>query len=90
MMNGDSMSTCSSRGEDCSAPQLPVSQLVSRRARHFQDEEADHDRDRTAFYRSELARLSARKGVPEVAVRKREFESRSQQERKPEKCNYPF
>ncbi|KAK3907946.1 Rho GTPase-activating protein 21 [Frankliniella fusca] len=83
MMNGDSTSlpsSCSSRGAEENQPHLPVIHLVSRRARQFEAGEEEDSTDRTSFYRSELARLSAKKGVPEVAVRKREFESRSLQE----------
>ncbi|KAE8744298.1 hypothetical protein FOCC_FOCC009021, partial [Frankliniella occidentalis] len=83
VMNGDSTSlpsSCSSRGAEENQPHLPVIHLVSRRARHFEAGEEEDITDRTSFYKSELARLSAKKGVPEVAVRKREFESRSLQE----------
>nr|CAD7428275.1 unnamed protein product [Timema monikensis] len=62
----------------------PKLQLVSRRARQFEtgqlvddEEEGAVVSDRTSLYRSELSRLSAKKSVPNVAVRKREFESRS-------------
>lgn len=73
-------SSCSSRGAEENPPHLPVIHLVSRRARQFESGEEEDGKDRTSLYRSELARLSAKKGVPEVAVRKREFESRSLQE----------
>ncbi|XP_046993985.1 uncharacterized protein LOC124606066, partial [Schistocerca americana] len=53
----------------------PELQPVYQRARQF--EEGLLAEDRTSLYRSELARLSAKKSVPNVAVRKREFESRS-------------
>jgi len=59
----------------------PVLQLVSRRARQFEtgrlDDEEGPPSDRTSLYRSELSRLSSKRSVPNVAVRKREFESRS-------------
>lgn len=59
----------------------PMLQLVSRRARQFEtgrlDEEEGRASDRTSLYRSELSRLSSKRSVPNVAVRKREFESRS-------------
>ncbi|PSN52317.1 hypothetical protein C0J52_08535 [Blattella germanica] len=59
----------------------PMLQLVSRRAQQFEtgklDEEEGPPSDRTSFYRSELSRLSSKRSVPNVAVRKREFESRS-------------
>lgn len=59
----------------------PMLQLVSRRARQFEtgrlDEEEGLASDRTSLYRSELSRLSSKRSVPNVAVRKREFESRS-------------
>ncbi|XP_069677566.1 uncharacterized protein RhoGAP19D isoform X4 [Periplaneta americana] len=59
----------------------PMLQLVSRRARQFEtgrlDEEEGPTSDRTSLYRSELSRLSSKRSVPNVAVRKREFESRS-------------
>jgi len=59
----------------------PMLQLVSRRARQFEtgrlDEEEGPPSDRTSLYRSELSRLSSKRSVPNVAVRKREFELRS-------------
>lgn len=59
----------------------PMLQLVSRRARQFEtgrlDDEEGPPSDRTSLYRSELSRLSSKRSVPNVAVRKREFESRS-------------
>jgi hypothetical protein len=59
----------------------PMLQLVSRRARQFEtgrlDDEEGLPSDRTSLYRSELSRLSSKRSVPNVAVRKREFESRS-------------
>jgi len=59
----------------------PMIQLVSRRARQFETGRLDDEEgllsDRTSLYRSELARLSSKRSVPNVAVRKREFESRS-------------
>lgn len=82
-MNGDSTSlpsSCSSRGAEESQPHLPVIHLVSRRARQFETGEEEDSTDRTSFYRSELARLSSKKGVPEVAARKREYESRNLQD----------
>lgn len=59
----------------------PNLQIVSRRTRQFESGRAvpeDEDEtlsDRTNFYRSELSRLSAKRVVPNVAVRKREFET---------------
>lgn len=57
-------------------------QIVSRRTKQFESgrpvpEEEGNDllSDRTNFYRSEIARLSAKRVVPNVAVRKREFET---------------
>ncbi|PNF34872.1 hypothetical protein B7P43_G03117, partial [Cryptotermes secundus] len=59
----------------------PMLQLVSKRARQFETgvlgEEEGPPNDRTSLYRSELSRLSSKRSVPNVAVRKREFESRS-------------
>lgn len=60
----------------------PNLQIVSRRTRQFEsgrpvpEEESEMLSDRTNFYRSEIARLSAKRVVPNVAVRKREFETR--------------
>ncbi|XP_071445903.1 rho GTPase-activating protein 21 [Hetaerina americana] len=62
----------------------PSLQLVSRRARQFESgevaEEGEAIVDKTNFYRSELSRLSSKKSVPNVAVRKREFECRGGKE----------
>ncbi|XP_017780003.1 PREDICTED: rho GTPase-activating protein 21-like, partial [Nicrophorus vespilloides] len=60
----------------------PNIQMVSKRARQFESgrlmtEDDPIMNDRTSFYRSELARLSAKKAVPNVAVRTREFETMS-------------
>ncbi|KAF4520925.1 hypothetical protein B566_EDAN008900, partial [Ephemera danica] len=54
---------------------IEVQQMVSRRARQFESGRVEEDR--TVLYRSELARLSAKKVVPDVAHRKQEFESKS-------------
>jgi hypothetical protein len=55
----------------------PLSQMVSKRAKQF---ESGHvEEDKTVLYRSELARLSAKKVVPDVAHRKQEFESLSKE-----------
>ncbi|XP_068082173.1 rho GTPase-activating protein 21 [Anabrus simplex] len=61
-------------------PQHQMLQLVSRRARQFETGVLEDDQspsDRTSLYRSELWWLSSKKSVPNVAVRKREFESRA-------------
>ncbi|XP_046391357.1 uncharacterized protein LOC124159528 isoform X3 [Ischnura elegans] len=62
----------------------PALQIVSRRARQFETGEVPDEGgavvDKTNFYRSELSRLSAKKSVPNVAVRKREFEYRGGKE----------
>ncbi|KAG8230306.1 hypothetical protein J437_LFUL008498, partial [Ladona fulva] len=63
----------------------PALQLVSRRARQFESgevvEEGETVVDKTNFYRSELSRLSSKRSVPNVAVRKREFETRGKESR---------
>jgi hypothetical protein len=60
---------------NCDVPVSPLSQTVSRRARQFESGQVEEDK--TVLYRSELARLSAKKSVPDVAYRKQEFESKS-------------
>lgn len=56
-------------------------QIVSKRTKQFEsgrpvpEEEDGSLSDRTNFYRSELSRLSAKRVEPNVAVRKREFET---------------
>uniref|UniRef100_A0A1B6CU09 Rho GTPase-activating protein 21 n=1 Tax=Clastoptera arizonana TaxID=38151 RepID=A0A1B6CU09_9HEMI len=59
-------------------PQLTHHTLVSTRAKQFERGCVDNELpDRTSLYKSELARLSAKRNVPNVAVRKREFEAKS-------------
>lgn len=58
-------------------------QIVSRRAKQFESGclMSDGDEptgDRTNLYKSELSRLSNKRSVPNVAVRKREFESKAE------------
>lgn len=48
-------------------------QMVSARARQFESGRTD---DKTDFYKSELARLSSKHNVPNVAVRKMEYEQK--------------
>ncbi|XP_065341601.1 rho GTPase-activating protein 21-A isoform X7 [Cloeon dipterum] len=55
----------------------PLSQMVSKRARQFESGQVEEDK--TVLYRSELARLTAKKVVPDVAHRKQEFESLSKE-----------
>lgn len=65
-------------------PVLPQGlQIVSKRAKQFESGRllSDDDEptgDRTNLYRSELSRLSNKRSVPNVAVRKREFESKAE------------
>ncbi|XP_061938514.1 uncharacterized protein LOC107994952 isoform X8 [Apis cerana] len=65
-------------------PILPQGlQIVSKRAKQFESGRllSDDDEptgDRTNLYRSELSRLSNKRSVPNVAVRKREFESKAE------------
>ncbi|XP_029037342.2 uncharacterized protein LOC114873310 isoform X3 [Osmia bicornis bicornis] len=85
--NGSS-SLPSSPGPDKKAndkfPALPQGlQIVSRRAKQFESGRlmSDDDEptgDRTNLYKSELSRLSNKRSVPNVAVRKREFESKAE------------
>lgn len=58
-------------------------QIVSRRAKQFESgrllsDEDEPTSDRTSLYKSELSRLSNTRNVPNVAVRKREFESKAE------------
>ncbi|XP_014474018.1 PREDICTED: uncharacterized protein LOC106744097 isoform X3 [Dinoponera quadriceps] len=58
-------------------------QIVSRRAKQFESgrllsDEDEPANDRTSLYKSELSRLSNTRNVPNVAVRKREFESKAE------------
>ncbi|XP_011140470.1 uncharacterized protein LOC105183805 isoform X6 [Harpegnathos saltator] len=58
-------------------------QIVSRRAKQFESgrllsDEDEPASDRTNLYKSELSRLSNTRNVPNVAVRKREFESKAE------------
>ncbi|XP_059469966.1 rho GTPase-activating protein 23 isoform X8 [Neocloeon triangulifer] len=55
----------------------PLSQMVHKRALQFESGQVEEDK--TVLYRSELARLSAKKVVPDVAHRKQEFESLSKE-----------
>lgn len=48
-------------------------QMVSMRAKQFESGKVD---DKTDFYKSELARLSSKHNVPNVAVRKMEYEQK--------------
>ncbi|XP_043265062.1 uncharacterized protein LOC122404847 isoform X2 [Colletes gigas] len=65
-------------------PALPQGlQIVSKRAKQFESGRllSDDDEptgDRTSLYKSELSRLSNKRSVPNVAVRKREFESKAE------------
>ncbi|CAL7940899.1 unnamed protein product [Xylocopa violacea] len=65
-------------------PLLPQGlQIVSKRAKQFESGRllSDGDEptgDRTSLYKSELSRLSNKRSVPNVAVRKREFESKAE------------
>ncbi|XP_078047202.1 rho GTPase activating protein at 19D isoform X2 [Augochlora pura] len=67
-------------------PTLPLPQglqIVSKRAKQFESGRllSDDDEptgDRTSLYKSELSRLSSKRSVPNVAVRKREFESKAE------------
>ncbi|KAL0268282.1 UNVERIFIED_CONTAM: hypothetical protein PYX00_010288 [Menopon gallinae] len=61
----------------------PKLHIVSRRAKQFETGQLEEE-NRTNFYKSELSRLSGKRNVPNVAVRKQEFEQRvSRGERKP-------
>ncbi|KAK2584259.1 hypothetical protein KPH14_006668 [Odynerus spinipes] len=58
-------------------------QIVSRRAKQFESgrllsDDEEPTSDRTNLYKSELSRLSNKRSVPNVAVRKREFESKAE------------
>ncbi|XP_025834508.1 rho GTPase-activating protein 21 isoform X1 [Agrilus planipennis] len=61
---------------------LPNLQMVSKRAKQFESgkplpEDDPMANDRTSFYKSELARLSNKRVVPNVTDRAHEFESRA-------------
>lgn len=87
--NGSS-SLPSSPGPDKKGPgdaKFPVPpqglQIVSKRAKQFESgrlmsDEDEPAGDRTNLYKSELSRLSNKRSVPNVAVRKREFESKAE------------
>lgn len=65
----------------------PSVQMVHKRARQFESgrplpEDDPILSDRTSFYRSELARLSSKKVVPNVTERAQEFETRSSEPRR--------
>ncbi|XP_067214945.1 rho GTPase-activating protein 21 isoform X3 [Linepithema humile] len=72
------------KGGDTKFPVPPQGlQIVSRRAKQFESGRlmSDGDEpagDRTNLYKSELSRLSNKRSVPNVAVRKREFESKAE------------
>ncbi|XP_066595916.1 rho GTPase-activating protein 23 isoform X2 [Prorops nasuta] len=58
-------------------------QIVSKRAKQFESgrllsDDDEPTSDRTNLYKSELSRLSNKRSVPNVAVRKREFESKAE------------
>ncbi|KAL1138024.1 hypothetical protein AAG570_009719 [Ranatra chinensis] len=53
----------------------PSHRIVSERTRQF--EQGQCQMDRTMLYRSELARLGAKRYVPNVEVRRRQFENRA-------------
>ncbi|XP_014609050.1 PREDICTED: uncharacterized protein LOC106789401 isoform X4 [Polistes canadensis] len=58
-------------------------QIVSRRAKQFESgrllsDDEEPTSDRTNLYKSELSRLSNKRSVPNVAVMKREFESKAE------------
>lgn len=71
-------------GGDARFPVPPQGlQIVSRRAKQFESgrllsDEDEPAGDRTNLYKSELSRLSNKRSVPNVAVRKREFESKAE------------
>lgn len=86
MRNGTS-SLPSSPGPDKKQEKFPVPpqglQIVSRRAKQFESgrllsDDDEPTSDRTNLYKSELSRLSNKRSVPNVAVRKREFESKAE------------
>ncbi|XP_025409051.1 rho GTPase-activating protein 21-B isoform X2 [Sipha flava] len=54
-------------------------QMVSMRAKQFESGRVD---DKTDFYKSELARLSSKHNVPNVAVRKMEYEQKLYSDKK--------
>ncbi|XP_023288714.1 rho GTPase-activating protein 23, partial [Orussus abietinus] len=85
--NGTSSLPSSPGPDKKSADKFPVPpqglQIVSRRAKQFESGKllSDDDEptsDRTNLYKSELSRLSSKRSVPNVAVRKREFESKAE------------
>lgn len=62
-----------------SAGSAAVPQVVSMRAKQFESGKMD---DKTDFYKSELARLTSKHNVPNVAVRKMEYEQKLQPDKK--------
>ncbi|KAK0160935.1 hypothetical protein PV328_008289 [Microctonus aethiopoides] len=76
-----------SPGLDKKSDKFPIPpqglQIVSRRAKQFESgrllsDDDEPTSDRTNLYKSELSRLSNKRSVPNVAVRKREFESKAE------------
>ncbi|XP_036147904.1 rho GTPase-activating protein 21 isoform X5 [Monomorium pharaonis] len=85
--NGSSSLPSSPGPDKKSGDRFPVPpqglQIVSRRAKQFESgrllsDEDEPAGDRTNLYKSELSRLSNKRSVPNVAVRKREFESKAE------------
>lgn len=70
---GKSVAETDLQSFQCSNNNNNVLQVVSMRAKQFESGKID---DKTDFYRSELARLSSKHNVPNVAVRKMEYEQK--------------
>ncbi|XP_022174657.1 rho GTPase-activating protein 21-B isoform X5 [Myzus persicae] len=71
---GKSSTTAAEATADHHHPkQVGIPQVVSMRAKQFESGKID---DKTDFYKSELARLTSKHNVPNVAVRKMEYEQK--------------
>lgn len=76
---GKSATTVSSVAEAEHLPKQTNLQVVSMRAKQFESGRVD---DKTDFYKSELSRLSSKHNVPNVAVRKMEYEQKLYSDKK--------
>ncbi|XP_060871744.1 rho GTPase-activating protein 21-B isoform X2 [Metopolophium dirhodum] len=70
---GKSPATAAETADHHHPKQTGMPQVVSMRAKQFESGKID---DKTDFYKSELARLTSKHNVPNVAVRKMEYEQK--------------
>jgi len=76
---GKSPATASETADHHHPKQAGMLQVVSMRAKQFESGKID---DKTDFYKSELARLTSKHNVPNVAVRKMEYEQKIYSDKK--------